>query len=666
MSEPCSFTALVHMTPPAFAAMMRSKALEPLAEAIAASVTDGLDDVVVFKYLKKEQALVVHCYFHYDRPLEDLLAQPEIEAILKAVQVKDLEGVDRAVISHDANNFLASPPSAGFAIRPGTCAREDGFDAATLARFDAVQDAHFFKIADQFQRQDRPWFTSSRIVDPALRRKIERKLQARRQAIAKSQLPNATLLQPVRLFADYHYNGHLVLWRDHGALVPLPGVDPYTLKQTAYGVADATQVVVRGQVVRTDPARFKAVGSQAATFYVCPDGVLDTEARRIPGADPATFTVQGPFGRDQYRWYRRDGQVIEDAGPGGHVDDSLYFMPFILLLGSGAVYLGESRLPVDAASCEVIRKRALRRDPRVGALLWLRDKAGDVIVSCWGRFGGDMTPEVQRRADPEAAWAQAEAHWHALLDAPDPIDRLRAEVKQAQAQGGDVEAFAAFFADWAAHHREAVWREDPYNSFFWEGLEQYAHSLLGQGQAEPLLACFEAVKAEAWRWPSILEPVALACLVMGRPDDALAAVRRGAWSSFHLASRLLARPEFADLVARDDAADLRSLAEYLRESPGSKPALPASLAVHWLDAIPEGIGSMPCNTSSRSSRCQAWRSWSRCAPPIPMRRLPAKRRMRDFSMRRCSIRSCVAFRPMTRAATTPSGAICPACTRACI
>jgi hypothetical protein len=52
-----------------------SRDLEPLADAIAHIVTDGQNDVVVFKYLKKEQALFVLYWFNSRALIEDILEQ---------------------------------------------------------------------------------------------------------------------------------------------------------------------------------------------------------------------------------------------------------------------------------------------------------------------------------------------------------------------------------------------------------------------------------------------------------------------------------------------------------------------------------------------------------------------------------------------------------------
>ena len=67
MSQPCFFIALIHLTGDAYSRLMRSQTLEPLANAIAHIVTDGRSDVVVFKYLEKEQALFVHYFFLLSR-----------------------------------------------------------------------------------------------------------------------------------------------------------------------------------------------------------------------------------------------------------------------------------------------------------------------------------------------------------------------------------------------------------------------------------------------------------------------------------------------------------------------------------------------------------------------------------------------------------------------
>lgn len=588
MSEPCSFTALIHMTPEAFAALMRSKTLDPLADAIVRIVTNGLNDVVVFKYLKKDEALFAHCYFHYEEPLEALLEAPGIAAILAASAFKDMDTVDRAVISHDANNFTQSEPSAGFVIRRGAVDRDDSFDAPAIAAFDRLQDQHFFKLAETFGDGGH-WIHNRRVLDTKLRRKVQRKLEARQRLIAKERIPTATALRPVRLFDKYHYNGRFMLWSGRSPILPLPQIDPHTVRQTAYGAADADHVVVDGVVLRTNPAKFKALRNDNTTYFVGPDAVYDAKMIPVAQADPKTFAlVHGTFARDKERWwYTYRGEQLEDVGDAARIDDSLYFATLVLLLGDRSVYLGDRRLPVHAPSCRVVRTKPLRRDPFYGGLIWLADDEGDSIISCVGRYGQEVRLDVRRTAQPDAAWSDAEAAWEALVEGELPMDVLGRETKKAQAGEVEASAFITFFEDWVSQHMEAHWREDPYNSFVWEGTERYFEMLLRQGAHEKLLDFYDKVGAEAWFHPPIFLHTALAYLALGQPEEAITEMRYAAVYSYSAASTLFEHPQIAPLLERDDVGDLQAFAAFLRSRPGKGPPLPGELARHWLEAIPD-------------------------------------------------------------------------------
>lgn len=588
MSEPCSFTALIHMTPEAFAALMRSKTLDPLAGAIAGIVTDGLSDVVVFKYLKKEQALVAHYYFYYPEALEDILEQPGVSALLAASQFKDVDAADRAVISHDANNFKESEPSAGFLIEQGQFGREDSFDAQTIDAFERLLDQHFFKFAEGLSGAGGQWVQNSRIIDTKLRRKVERKLEERQLLIAKEQIPSATPLRPVRLFDKFHYNGHFVLWTQPKPPLPLIGIDPQTLRQTAYGAVDADHVMAGGVVLPTDPARFKALRKGDTTFYVSAERVYNARMEPVSDVEPKTFKlVHGAFARDRDRWYTHSGTPLEDVGDSARIDDSLYHYSLTLLMGEHAVYLGDRRLAVHASSCRVVRTRALQKDPFYGGLLWLADDEGDCIVSCVGRFGQEFSLNVQRTNGPEADWSKEEASWEALVATAAPIDVLRRETKRAKDDPGAAHDFAAFFEDWLSQYLDAQWREDPYNSFFWEGVDRYFEMLLRSGEHERLLEFYRGVEIEAWFWPQIFHHTALACLALDKTESAVEQIRRAVIYSYSSPTKLFEKPQVAALLEREDVTGLKAFAEYLDSLPGLESLLPGELARHWLDAIPD-------------------------------------------------------------------------------
>lgn len=592
MSEPSSFTTLIHMTRDAYVRLMRGKALEPLADSVVQIVTDGLKDIVVFKYLKKEQALFAHYYFHYSQALDTILGHPAVSALLHVSEFKDTETPDRAVVSHDANNFKESEPSAGFVLEQGAVHRNDAFDAATIDAFDLLITMHFHKFAGDFGEEGAHWLWSTRIVDSRLRRKIERRLEAHRLRIAKERIPKATPLQPVRLCSHYHYNGRFVLFYAPGyELRPLPGIDPHTFRQRDYGAADAEHIAVGGRLLRTDPARFKMLRKGETTFYVGADCVYDKELTPIPGADPKTFKlVHDAFARDEARWYTARGIPLNDVGERARVEDSLYYYDLSLLLGERSVYLGDHRLPLHGSSCRFVRTQQLRRDPYYGGLMWFTDEEGDCIVSRMGRFSKGTSLNITRTPKPEAVWEEENARWESL--ATDPASASEALNRDAQKNLDSDDArraFIAFFEDWLSIHFDPCWRDDPYSWWVWDGIEKYFDCLLGSGEYRRIIDLYEKIESEAWCHPEIFHHTARAFLALGQVDRAVEDIRRAVIYSYSGADKLFARPELANLLRREDVSQLRAYLEFLDGLPRPGRPLPGDLARHFLNAIPEQL-----------------------------------------------------------------------------
>ncbi|MBN9080717.1 MAG: hypothetical protein BGP04_20800 [Rhizobiales bacterium 62-17] len=585
MSEPSSFTALIHMSPDVYSRMMRGKALDPLADAIAEIIVDQSKDIVVFTYLKKEQAVFAHVYFYYPLDLDAMIARPGIAAILRLAEIKDTRIVDRAIISHDANNFTQSEPSAGFRLEQGGFHRDDAFDAADIAAFDKLIDKQFFKFAEDMDPGSAQWLNNRRVVDTGLRRKVERFLEARRVQIAKERIPLATPLEPVRLCNGYHYNGHFML-RTGGGLRPLPQLDPKSFRQTNYGAADAEHVVFGGHVLRTDPSHFKMLSKSETYFYTSADSVFNGDGNAIPGADPKTFKlVHYAFARDKNRWYTFKGQPLDDVGDKARVDETLFYSKDCLLMGTGAIYLGAVRLPIHAPSCRLVKAQRLRDDPCYGGLLWLADDEGDCIVSMISRYGTtepDLT--IKRTTAAKTTWAEETARWESFVAAAvTALDRLRQKNREDVEDDEARHAFIAFFEAWCDAHFEATWRADPFNGILWDGLGTYLDCLTDLERYEKVVETYTKIKSAAWPFPETYARAAHAYVALGQIDEAVAEIRRAVIYSVYGVGNLFDRPQFATLVQRPDMVQLRAYYDYLENVARYRP-LTTSLAQLFLDA----------------------------------------------------------------------------------
>lgn len=478
MSQPCSFAALIHLTGDAYSRLMRASTLEPLANSIAHIVTDGLNDVVVFKYLKKEQALFVLYWYNYRVLVDDMLKASEVSAILNIAAFKDIATPDRAVISLDATNFKESGPAAGFVIEPGGSRRNDVFDDIEIDTFDALIDEHFFKLSDEFGvSKGALWRTNSRVLDRKLRRKVDQLLEMHRLRVVNERILEATPLKPVRLCNHFHYNGHFVVFSSN-ELCALPQLDPRTFRQTSYGAADAQHVVVGHEVIRTDPDGFKMLNKGETILYKDAEHVYDEELAPVPGADPKTFKlIHYAFARDSKRWY--SGSVpLDDVGNHAKIDDTLYFADLCLLWGDQSIYLGDSRLPLDASSCRLIRAEKFG----FKGLLWFADKDGDCIVSKVLAPPREPVVEVRRTSDPGRLWEEKKPE-APPPESPSPARALRKAMPDERPDDPQTQkAFVAFFDEWLATNFDQYWRAGPLDSELWQGINNYFYCLLAPRQ----------------------------------------------------------------------------------------------------------------------------------------------------------------------------------------
>jgi hypothetical protein len=555
MAEPSSFTALIHMTGDSYARLMRGKTLDPLADEIARVITDGSDDVVVFKYLKQDQALFVHFCFLYNMSLDSILEHPGVSAAFAIASFKDLPVPDRAVISLDANNFESSGFSAGFIIDPSGYQRDDELDAADAEAFGALIRKYFYQLSEVFVAKGALWHGDTRVVDGKLKRKIDRHLDAHRLRVAKERVPTATPLRPVRLCDGFFYNGHVVIFKDGPTLHALPQLDPLTFRQTAYGAADAEHVVIGSKVQKTDPDRFKVLAKGETVFYAGGDHVYDRSLAVVPRADAKTFKLVHPaFARDSESWYDCLGTALPGVSNHVRIDDTLGYYWLCLLWSEQSIYLGANRLPLDVQSCELIRSQVLQQDVRLLGLFWFRDRQGDCIISL---LRTDLN--VRRTTTPELVWDEEKARvnpkdltateraWRALCHA----------TKEGIKDDRSGRAFIASFDTWLAADFEHRWQESPHDFDLWQGINRYFECCRQAAEFRKILDLYGRVEDEAWVNPSVFHHTAYAFLAMDNPDRAVEEIRRGVIYGSRSADRLFTDPDLASLAGREGVERLK-------------------------------------------------------------------------------------------------------------
>lgn len=295
MSEPSLLTALIPMSKEAYAGLLKAAA-PSFARAVADLVINNGDDWLIFRYLKTEQAFYLAFVFRWEDRVEDIIQRPYFEALLGAAAVMAPDARGRVLISAGALNFMAEEIDAAFTLTASGVERSDLVDNTEKTAFDRLLNKYLFATKPS-ERTYQEAMQKPSTLDPVIKKKALALLEDHRCKVALERVPNATPLQPVRLFERYHTNGHFMVFRQAGhGMMPLVGFDPATTVQRPWGACDARHVAVRGHVIETDPAKFRVInmpGCEGDAFYRDDVSVYSPDCRRIEGADPKTFKFVG-------------------------------------------------------------------------------------------------------------------------------------------------------------------------------------------------------------------------------------------------------------------------------------------------------------------------------------------------------------------------------------
>lgn len=556
MTEPSLLAAAIDINEPAFRKYLRGKAGVAFAQAAASIITDGSDDILIFRHDKAAGALHLIYVFRWGDRAEHIMRRPYFEALLGACAFMEEGQRGRVLISPGAMNFLVDGIEAAFVLEPGGSKRDDALGEAEMKRFDELLNKTLFdpKLAGLGYREAirRPKF-----FDTKLRRKVDTLLEKHRQRVAIERLPLATALHPVRLCAHYHYNGHFMIYTEPGIVRPLPMLDPANFKQRDWGGSDARHTVIEGRVIATDPESFKghSCDDEGTKFYTNSARVYWPSLDPIEGADPKTFKSAGHgFAYDSQRWYHYGGHVLSDVGANARIDDSLYYHYLTLLIGSSSVYMGAVRLPLDAASFSI--KRMARSGPEgEPERAWFCDKDGDLIVSAQGWA---QQLRIERTANAEQLWESLRSEPAEEQPISLAIRSLIEAMTPALDSADEKRAFVDFFEPWLEKNFETYQSEQPFDYNFWQAINNYFYCCWQLGEPAKILSLYPRIEARAWWNPYIFHHTACAFAKAGDLEASVREVYRALSYGYEKADVLLNDPDIAPLAVHEYFRQLKA------------------------------------------------------------------------------------------------------------
>jgi hypothetical protein len=545
--------ALLPMEQNAFRDLMRGPLGDVYADAIARILINGLEDRIVLRWLKAEQAAFIAVIHRWEDRPEEVMQRAyftELKTVPTALRAKSR---GRLLFSPGAMNFLEDGVEAGFVITSAGLERADEAAPEEMQTFNVLLNSYVFK-GDWHEMPYHDAIKLPTVLEKLVSASVARRLEAHRVETARDRLPRATFAEPVRLFEGHHSTGRMLLSRGTQRFALLERIDPASLRQTSYGAEDTQRVVVRGRVLDADPQAFKVrrIGEDEA-FYTDGHSVYWPDATPIDGADAKRFKLVKPcFGFDGQRWYTHDKRVLDDVGDDATVDAALYFWYLTLLRGSRSVYLGSTRLPVDPRSVAVRRIEKRPAGPTAGVYaIWLSDHDGDFVISGHSADGlfQKRPPRMARVTDGQTAFDAAfQTIAHPKLAYVERVEQLGA---LKPAQGATETAHRAFLdaaAIWIADDYPAVLRERPEHHEMWTLLDTALGLAIEQRDTTWIERFIKRVAPDAWLHAPIFHRLAKHYAASGDGDRAFQA----AWAAL----------EFGQNKSIDDLLADLSLAPY--------------------------------------------------------------------------------------------------------
>jgi len=587
MSQPVALIAKIKIGEPAFKRFLLGKHAKLLAHCIDAALDHQYSDYYVFRYLKAEQA--VFAFFYFNHGNADSLAGSTELSVLKALAPVTEPGMAGHVLCClDAMNLHPDVLGPCTAIVDGCCVEGPSPSATEWLAWKKDCAKYFYKEAEKPFALN---FFRSRIVDKSIVRRCTKLAEERRVKSVLQHLDKATFQRPLRFFGDYFYNGTFI-YHQFGIATPLPELDPRSFASTPYGGADALHVVVGARACRADVASFRKLQKGELVYYKDSRHVWHG-LTPLPQADAASFKLLSDHAAQDDRTLYFAGLCLSRVELGTfRFEPHGYYHCEKLLLAEHAVYMGDQRLPVDAASFEVIE--AVPNETRGAAYSYMY-----VVQDRHGRYVLYRESDARGR-DGDARLVRA-----------DDAARTLAEVKQQQRQvrgnlfadlpprmrKDDTLAYADEFRAWAQVHFESAYSKYKYSpNCLYVPVNNYFHGAFHQKRYAEVLALYERIEPTAWLNPHLFHHTACCHAALGQLDAAISEVRKACvfgyahlellWADEDLQS-LWSDTRFQALLAQFAGGELLAQPELLeaidRLSHGSGPEL------HELDRFLVGL-----------------------------------------------------------------------------
>jgi hypothetical protein len=552
MSQPVALIAKISLDAANFRKFLRTPAAELLASCLAAELVNPSGRYIVFRYLKPEKSLFAFCYFNHGNAAS-LCAADEWQVLRELARYADTGRSGFVLHSLDALN-LPDDIVAAYEIVNGACIERPLTDLALEFRqLGKDCDKYFFRATQtDFALQ----LHRGRIVDKAVVKRCMAMLEARRIEQLSECFDQASYASPMHLFGDYYFNGQHV-YHVGSELTILPEIDAASFRPASWGGCDARYAALGHELLPVDVPSFKMLQKGELVFYKDKSQVFSSAYNRspsrttvlLPQADAASFRLRSDCHADDATHVYFCGLVIPRSALGNYrVESAGYFHALKLLVGEHAVYLGDSRLPLDAPSFQL--EQELAGVSSRSAYL-VSDSQGCYLLRRTslprGNLGDVVLTRVPTRGAAEALWAQEiqqKENASSSMRDEDKLDRLLTQDGEKSWQ-----QYVEGFERWANEHFDLEYAARRFHPRAWlyRGVNNYFHALFRLGRPQDVLAFYPRIAATAWLNPFIFHHTACSYAALGEMDAALQEVHRAVAFGYEHLDRLWDDPDLVSL-----------------------------------------------------------------------------------------------------------------------
>ncbi|MEC5146121.1 DKNYY domain-containing protein [Chitinophaga sp. 212800010-3] len=509
MSQPVAIFAKIPITEKSFKSYLKTAPVNRLATFIFETLNQPDKNFYVFRHLKKEEVLFAYFYFNYGS-LSGLLDSPVMAALQTAATFSDLPDTGYIAGTHDALNFDQEDLEGILRVNNQQCTAEKDIPDTYWQQLTKDIEQQFFKkvkadFADEFYK--------GRIVDSAIVKKCKALMEKRRQEEVLNNLDSASFLKPLFFFDKYFFNGQYIYCPEGNAQI-YKDPDPAQFRQTPYGGTDGRYLVTDGHMLETDVASFKRMQNTEYICYKSATGVYDDKLQLIPEADPATFKViDGHHAVDANNIYFNH-LIISKKEIGVYKFDARgYYWKCIILHGERAVYVGDEKIDVDAATFKILQfPRNIHYNYCLLAVA--ADKNGTMILYKPSPFTNPV--QIIRNEDPEAFIEKTAA----------ALNNKREEKNDPPKATENNQEYCDSFRKWMHAHFDSYYPLNKLTIAFYRSINNYMYACFQEQQYEAITDIYDKIKDYAWINPYIFHHTACTYVKLGNPEVAVAEVRK--------------------------------------------------------------------------------------------------------------------------------------------